>query len=216
MNFDFTIPITWSDIISFLSTLAALGAVIVAVVANNKSNESLNYSLKMQEQSKNVDLYERRIDIYENIRNGKNTSDIAIKLLFDEEIVSTYEQMKSLRHMERRYETDKKHAEHFATEIIREKRLNEDFAREILTFQAKMAMQDCPENVFEEYEAYCKKYEVCHSFTGLKEDYKAYNYSECDRKQREYMSLANNEKKKLLSLIEEFIKTSISPVEKMR
>lgn len=212
MNFDFSIPITWSDIISFLSTLAALGAVVAAVVANNKSNEALNYSLKMQEQSKNVDLYDRRIAIYEDIKNGKKIPDIAVNLLFDEKIVSAYQQMKSLRLMERRYETDKKHAEHFAKEIIREKRLNEDFSREILTFQSKMAMHDCPKNVFEEYEAYCKQYEVSHSFTGFKEDYKTYNYSECERKQNEYMSLANNEQKKLLDLIEEFIKLSISPV----
>ena len=214
MNFDFTIPITWSDIINFLSTLAALGAVIVAVVANNKSNESLNYSLKMQEQSKNVDLYDRRIAIYEDIKAGKKVSDISVKMLFDETIVNVYEQMKTLRSTERGFERDKKHSEHFAKEIIREKNLNEDFLREIITFQSKMAMHDCPQNIFDEYEEYCKKYEVVHSFTGLDEDRKTYNYSECDRKQSEYMSLANNEQKKLLSLIEEFIKVSILPVDK--
>lgn len=212
MNFDFSIPITWSDIISFLSTLAALGAVVAAVVANSKSNEALNYSLKMQEQSKNVDLYDRRIAIYEDIKGGKKVSDISVKMLFDEKITDSYEQMKALRATERGFERDKKQSEHFAKEIIREKGLNEDFLREILTFQSKMAMHDCPENVFEEYEAYCKQYEVSHSFTGFKEDYKTYNYSECERKQNEYMSLANNEQKKLLDLIEEFIKLSISPV----
>ena len=101
-----------------------------------------------------------------------------------------------------------------AKDTIRELRLDDDFSRTIVDFKSKMSNSDCPESVFDEYEAYCKKYEVIHSFTGFDEDYKTYNYSLCEEKEHEYEVLANKEQQNLLDLIESFVKQSISPIDK--
>ena len=70
MSFDFSVPITWADIISFISTIVAFVAVIVAIAANKKASQSLNYSLKMQEQSKNIDLFEKRVAVIDEIKKN--------------------------------------------------------------------------------------------------------------------------------------------------
>ena len=57
-----------SLVIDILGTIATVAAVFVAIVANCKSNQSLKYSLKMQEQAKNVDLFDRRISIITDIQ----------------------------------------------------------------------------------------------------------------------------------------------------
>lgn len=212
MIFDFTVPITWADIINVVSTFVAFVAVIVAIVANCKASKSLKYSLKMQEQSKNVDLYDKRLALYDSIKNNKNVSDVSVKLLFDKKIVKSYDEMILYRKKQREFHYDKRHAENFAKDIVREQNLD-DFNSKIIEFKSKMSNPECPDSVFDEYRTYCDKFEVEHSFSGNEEDAKVYNYYKCEEQESKYKELADKEQTKLLELIAEFIKESISPID---
>ena len=198
----------WNEI----GTIATVAAVIVALVANNKSSKAIKMSLKIQEQSKNVDLYDKRLALYEDVKNNKNVSDIAIRLLFDKAIVNKYEKMILYRKNQRKSNLDKKFAESFAKDIVREQRL-EDFRSKILEYKSKMSNPECPESVFDEYRTYCDKFEVEHSFSGNEEDSKVYNYYKCEEQESKYKELADKTQTELLELIEKFIKESISPID---
>lgn len=96
MCFDFSVPITWSDIISALSMIATVATVIVALNANYKSTQQLKSALKMQEQTKNVELMEKRVELVEDIQKDKTISKLTLKLLFTEEIKNSYESWRLL------------------------------------------------------------------------------------------------------------------------
>jgi hypothetical protein len=82
-----TFPIEWNE----LGVIATVLAVIVALVANKKATQQLKSALEMQEQSKNVDLFVRRIELAEIIKSGKPVSEITLKVLFDDEIFKQYQ-----------------------------------------------------------------------------------------------------------------------------
>jgi len=63
-------PFGWDEIgilCSIIGTVATIIAVCVAIRANKQTAESLRYSLRMQEQSKNLNLYESRMRVLLNI-----------------------------------------------------------------------------------------------------------------------------------------------------
>jgi hypothetical protein len=72
MFFDFSIPITWTDIINVVAAMSTMAAVIVAIIANIKTQKQLNVSLAMQEQAKNVELEEQIKQLTEKLENIKN------------------------------------------------------------------------------------------------------------------------------------------------
>lgn len=198
----------WNEI----GTIATVAAVIVALVANNKSSKAIKMSLKIQEQSKNVDLYDKRLALYEDVKNNKNVSDVSVKLLFDKKIVKSYDEMILYRKKQREFHYDKRHAENFAKDIVREQNLD-DFNSKIIEFKSKMSNPECPDSVFDEYRTYCDKFEVEHSFSGNEEDAKVYNYYKCEEQEDKYKELADEKQKELLELIAKFIKESISPID---
>lgn len=108
MNFDLGVPITWADIINTVSTLCSLSAVIVALFANFSASKALNCSLKMQEQSKNIELFDQRIGVIDSLQQDNMPSETRITLLFnyDENIYMLYrllkEQKKAIRKCLRR------------------------------------------------------------------------------------------------------------------
>lgn len=199
-------------VIDIVVAVATVAAVIVALVANYKSSKAIKMSLKIHEQSKNLDLYDKRLALYEDVKNNKNVSDIAVNLLFDKKIIRCYEKMVLYRKKQREFYFDKIHSEDFAKEIVREEKL-EDFRSNILEFKSKMSNPECPDSVFDEYRTYCDKFEVEHSFSGKDEDLKVYNYYKCEEQEDKYKELADEKQKELLELIAKFIKESISPID---
>ena len=85
--FDFSLPIGWNE----LSAIATSVAVIVALWANCQARKQLKSALKMQEQSKNVELMDKRIAMAESIQKGYEISEMSLKILFDDEIVNCYQ-----------------------------------------------------------------------------------------------------------------------------
>ena len=88
----------FSMTIDIIGTIATVAAVIVAIVANYKANQSIKYSLKIQEQSKNIDLFEKRIAIINEIQENDTTDLISLELLYqeDKEIIESYGQLQKL------------------------------------------------------------------------------------------------------------------------
>ena len=157
-------------------------------------------------------MYDKRLALYEDVKNNKNVSDVSVKLLFDKKIVKSYDEMILYRKKQREFHYDKRHAENFAKDIVREQNLD-DFNSKIIEFKSKMSNPECPDSVFDEYRTYCDKFEVEHSFSGNEEDAKVYNYYKCEEQESRYKELADKEQTKLLELIAEFIKESISPID---
>ena len=66
VNFD--LPIGWDE----LGVIATVLAVIVALYSNRKATKQLKSALEIQEQSKNVGLLDKRIELTEKIRSNKS------------------------------------------------------------------------------------------------------------------------------------------------
>lgn len=77
VKFDF--PIGWNE----LGVIATVLAVIVALYSNRKATKQLKSALEMQEQSKNVGLLDKRIELAEKIRCNKSVPEWTLRVLFD-------------------------------------------------------------------------------------------------------------------------------------
>ena len=70
-----------SMIVDILGTIATVAAVIVAIVANCKASKSIKYSLRIQEQSKNIDLFEKRVSLIDEIQKELNSFQLTLPTL---------------------------------------------------------------------------------------------------------------------------------------
>lgn len=77
VNFD--LPIGWDE----LGVIATVLAVIVALYSNRKATKQLKSALEIQEQSKNVGLLDKRIELTEKIRSNKSVPEWTLRVLFD-------------------------------------------------------------------------------------------------------------------------------------
>ncbi len=92
--FKFNFPIGWDELGVIFTSLGAIFtffAVIVALFANHNSGKQLKKALQMHEQSKNIELFDKRVALIEDIKNNVTISYTALKLLFNDEIVSSME-----------------------------------------------------------------------------------------------------------------------------
>ena len=97
--------ITYWDKIDTIVNIAGVSATVVAVIialcANHKATEQLQKTIEMQEQSKNVELFDRREKLVRDIQSGEGVPEISLKLLFNEEIVLMYKKWRELAMEER-------------------------------------------------------------------------------------------------------------------
>ena len=83
----------WMDYISLcidiLSAVATTAAVIVALLANKKSNEQLKKAIQMHEQSKNISLFEKRLSLLDTMLNAGTAPILSldeVEILFNNKI----------------------------------------------------------------------------------------------------------------------------------
>lgn len=211
MTFDFTVPITWADIINVISTLMAFAAVVVAIVANYKSSQSLKYSLKMQEQSKNIDLFEKRIALINDIRERNSTDAIALTILFDHAVVNAYNELQQKILIKSNIEHDLSVYEHICRVPDGEGGYISPI-EEIKRFEAQLEEYGYPEERVKEFQDLCLKHQISHSETGNPQDIKIYNYSDLTNNlghsNMEIKSLVNQ----LLNSMQEYVQQSISSI----
>lgn len=200
-----------SLVVDILGTIATVVAVIVAIVANCKANQSLKYSLKMQEQSKNIDLFEKRLAVIDEIEKNTKTSKLHLGLLFNSAIASEYNKMLELG--------DEYAAAYHDLNVYSD-------AIEVMDgeggYTSPMAELEDAERILDElgypvdkvksFEALCVKYQISYSESGETKDIKVYNYKELSEKIASTTRLFDEQKKVLIDLMQCFVKESISPI----
>lgn len=212
MTFDGTVPVTWADVISIISTIIAFIAVIVAIVANYKASQSLDYSIKIQEQSKNVDLFDKRTSLIREIKKTDKTSRLLLELLFNESIAKEYDDMLNIRQAH----LDAKHDLNVYRQNLKESDGEGGFLSpmaEIEDAENKLEELEYPPDEVKKFEELCGKHEMFYSETGKEEDFKLYNYNELTKKIESTEREFENQKEDLLKQMKHFIAASISPID---
>ena len=105
-----TSTIGWNEIemlFSIVGTIATIIAVRVAIRANNQTAEALRYSLEMQEQSKNLNLYENRMKTLLNLSEDRDVNIYEVELLFsnDDVIIENYRELLPLKAKKKKHDT---------------------------------------------------------------------------------------------------------------
>lgn len=206
--FRITFPIGWDE----LGVIATVLAVVVALVANKKASEQLKSALEMQEQSKNVGLLDKRVELAEAIQSEKSVSEMTLRVLFNDEIVKHYKAWKN-------YLTKKVYAEHDLDIFYAEVKERDgaggyttETKEQLERFIADMSRPDCPQQIFTDYEEYCNKH-VVHLPNGEDGESIPYNHSEITARISDAITHAKKERELTLQLMEKFISDSIQPVD---
>lgn len=203
----FLLPIGWDE----LGAIATAVAVIVALYANKKATQQLKSALKMQEQSKNVGLLDRRIELAEKIQSGKTVSELTLQVLFNDEIFEHYKAWQT--HL-----AEKSYAEHDLDTFFLSVKVKDgeggyiDSVRAVIRrYETDMNKHDCPQQVYDEYEDFCNN-NVVWLRTGENSELEPYNHSEINGRIAKAKIEAEQEQDLTLKLIEMFIADSISSI----
>ena len=84
-------------VVDIIATIATVSAVIIAVWANKQTQQELKQSLIIQEQAKNVDLFDRRVNLLDNIEKDTLISETHLKVLFDNNVINLYNQLEQCK-----------------------------------------------------------------------------------------------------------------------
>lgn len=209
--FKITLPIGWDE----LGVIATVSAVIVALAANKKASEQLKSALRMQEQSKNVGLLDRRIELAERIQSKRAVSKLTLQVLFNDEIYAHYTAWQA--HLSEITQAANDLDTFFSLCRVEDGEGGhiESIRNTIEKYERDMSKPNCPQQVYDEYEAFCNEHIVWQK-TGENEELTAYNHFEISKRIAEARNDAKKERLLLLQLIEKFISDSIQPVETKR
>ncbi len=149
-----------STIIDAISSVATVAAVIVAFLANRKSNEQLQKTIEMHEQSKNISLFEKRVTLFDAMLNREavpTLSVIEIEILFNDEIATLLTKKLKLIKEEKRTEYDVR--EYIS--ILSESGMIEGNTQSIkqLFVEQELKAEEY-EDYKEQYLQFCQKYEL--------------------------------------------------------
>ena len=170
-------------------------------------------ALKIQEQSKNVSLFEQRIKVIDGIREGTIPSKTAIKVLFNEEIYSVYEQLCDAKLHYKVAESDEGTFFFAISEESGIVHADDNVKEKIQEYEDFMDRPDCPAKIKEDYLKYCSDNEVWWSDTGLSDDRRTYNHAEIrDRMIKSHQDIETHTEH-LIGLMEKFVTNSIAPIE---
>lgn len=195
-------------VVEIIGVIATVAAVIVALVANKKANDSIKISIKMQEQSKNVDLFEKRVELIEILKSDNKVSEVKLQLLFDKYIIKEYDKIKKcLNNI-----SDIEHDIFVYQDVVKTSDGEGGYTSpldEILDLEDKLERHNFPAEGVKEFEELCKKHEI--TYCEFDEP-KVYNYKEM----RDRLADANkellHEKETLTIKMQKFVKDSISPI----
>lgn len=197
----------WNEI----GTIATVAAVVVALFANRNANKQLRAALKIQEQAKNVDLFDRRVSILSDIQESEETPELPLQLLFDESICMSYRKLREFVESSNSILHDISTYTNIMVMSDGEGGYTSPIA-EIIDFERKLEESNYPTDKVDEFNKLCDKYQITYSETNEAKDAKVYNYKELSRE----LSLANEARQKqkddLISAMKDFIQKSISPV----
>ena len=201
--FDFHVPIGWDE----LGVIATALAVIIALWANHQSKKQLISALQIQEQTKNIELLDKRICVIDSIENDDPVPPRMVKLLFSPIIQEEY----SRWHDYRKKETEAEYDIQYYFELCRESESRvvtvETVEDRIREFESKLSLPDCPDSVDTEFREFCNNNSILPSETG-----KIYDYYELNSIKGKNHELACKTKQKMLNEMEKFLEDGIRPL----
>ena len=200
-------------VLNILTSFGTIAAVCVAIYANKKSNDQLVSALKIQEQSKNIDLFDKRLELINRISEHKEVSLRELKLLFNSnsEIIAKY--LKLSDPIDEFYyaKADLNEFQSLAKEADGEGGFFSEIEEQIHKYQYQMSLPDCPDCVEDEYKAYC----ASHSFIvkdKINNEMKELNYYEINQRIENSNIKYEKQTEELCKTMEAFIEKSIEPL----
>ena len=207
--FQFALPIGWQE----LSAIATTIAVVVALWANRKTTVQMKDTLRAQEQSKNIELFDKRVKIIHNIETDQEVSDLEVQLLFSDQIVAVYREFKELKLKKYGYNRDLDTYKF----LIEEACINSDEPsplREIAKAKWMMEQSDFSQDTVAEYESICKENEVSTSYGSYNDEWRTYNYKTISDSIHATQGSIDDCKTKLVTEMTEFVRRSIDSLVK--
>lgn len=197
-----------STVIDGISSFATVAAVIVALYANKKSNEQLLKALEMHEQSKSVELFEKRMECVRKVRTEHFPSEEDIAILFDSDVQEAFASLLQKKRNLNQYNKDLKQYDRILQHEYPKPEIDSPMAL------LKKAEWDWRNGDTKEFEKLCKKYERPIPAMLSHDGEKVYNYSQIIKKIDSAKKDVDSEYDKLLDRMLTFIKKSIEPLTK--
>lgn len=192
----FTLPIGWDEV----GVIATALAVIVALYANRKATQQLKSALEMQEQSKNVGLLDKRIELAEKIQSGKSVSELTLQVLFNDEIFKDYKDWQNHLSEKVYAEHDLEMFFHLSMTPDGEGGYTDCVQKTIYKYMTAMSKDDCPQQTIDEYKVFCNQ----HTFwerIGETGEQIPYNHAEISDRIAKAISGAKKEQEFTLQLV---------------
>lgn len=204
---DFSLPFGWEE----LSAVATAIAVIVALRANRKTTLQMRDTLRAQEQSKNLELFDKRVKIIHDIEDDLEVSDLEVCLLFNQRIISVYYQLKKLKVQKQTYCKDLDIYKFLLDDLEEYFDRPKDGKPLFELEKAKWIMEelDYPPDKVNKYEELCDAYKISSTFGSDSGEFKVYNYktiSDNIDKQQISIDFCKN---KLVKMMSDFVRISI-------
>ena len=200
-------------IIDLLGMIAAFAAVFAAIDANRKASKALRYSLKMQEQTKNIELFDKRIALINEIKESDETSVLHLQLLFNDSIAKEYGAFRVYLNESKNAQHDMHVYEKIMSTMDGEGRYTSPIA-ELEDAERILVELDYPKNKVEEFKALCLKYQITYSETNELQYAKVYNFEDLSEQIASTRMKAMEQKNKVMGMMKKYIECSILPVDK--
>ena len=203
--FNFCFPIGWNE----LSAIATSIAVIAALWGNRKTTVQMRNSLRAQEQSKNLMLFEKRVKIIQSVEADQEVSDLEIQLLFSDYIVSIYKNLKKLKSEKDSYCSDLKTYKFLIEDVYDELGIVSPLP-EIEKVKWIMEELEYPQDKVEEYDKLCREHEISSTFGSESEEWRTYNYKTISDNIDNTQNSINRCRDNLVSEMSKFVQLSIA------
>lgn len=215
---DLGLPLTWSD----LGSIATALAVIVALFANHNSNKQLQKTLQMHEQTKNIDLLDKRIEFIDAIKSDHSISDLKFQILFDENIIELKKEWDTIKQEIAEYK-------YYLGEYVScLEETSSDRGPDSPMNQIQDAERDCSEaepifdqpesdeykSRYQKFQKICEKYALIIRVHGAENEWRLCNYQELTKSINNAEKKAGQAKQKLQDAMILFVQESIKPLDK--
>lgn len=203
--FKFCLPIGWNE----LSAIATAFAVILALWSNHKTTQQMHDALRMQEQSKNIELFDKRVHIIRTLEIGDEPSDLEVRLLFNQNILNGYNKWKKLKAEQESYRDDLETYKFLISEAC-EAQGKPLPLRDIYSAKWIMEQSDFQEDTVKKYEDLCKDNEISSSYGSPNDEWRTYNFKTISDSINESQRVIDSCLKKLIVEMSSFVQTSIT------
>ena len=210
--------------VDVLSSIAMVATVIVALYANRQSNNQLKSALQMQEQSKNIELYEKRLEIIKIIYQLKigigietiQMLPIKIRILYnnDEKIMEKFEKLKEYCIDVDIAKEDKKR---FISATNKPDGIGgyDTLKDEIEKFETKLDRNNYDVTAEEPFKKFCVDH-ICQITNPETNTAETVNYYDIhSRLEESYIGYFDTQRE-LIELMEQFINNGLQPITKVK